>query len=240
MKLLLVLVLLLAPLSISCTEPGQPVDCSDIRLHDSSRPSGVYDIYPLGERYTVQVYCDMDSEGGRWTVIQRRMDGTVNFYRPWNYYKMGFGNATGEYWLGLDIIHILTYKQKYELLVDMEDFEGNKASARYSSFKVDSECDGYVLHVSDFINGGAGDSLTYHNGQKFSTFDKDQDPYSGNCAKKFLGAFWYNQCHFVNVNGVYRWGADDTLYAVGVEWYHWKGGHNYSLKAISMKIRPVQ
>lgn len=35
------------------------------------------------------------------------------------------------------------------------------------------------------------------------------------------------------------WGADGTLFAVGVSWSSWKG-HDYSLKSISMKIRPVQ
>ncbi|XP_070846635.1 microfibril-associated glycoprotein 4-like [Chaetodon trifascialis] len=180
----------------------------------------------------------MESEGGRWTAVQRRMDGSVNFYRPWDQYKMGFGDAAGEYWLGLENIHQLTRGRKYELLVDMEDFEGGKVFARYSSFSVDAECDGYELHVSGFSNGGAGDGMKRHNGRKFSTFDKDQDVWSNNCARSFLGGFWYGSCHSANPNGVYRWGADKTLYAVGVEWKEWKG-HDYSLKAISMKIRPV-
>ncbi|MGU1914730.1 fibrinogen-related protein, partial [Pseudomonas aeruginosa] len=98
---------------------------------------------------------------------------------------------------------------------------------------------GYKLSVSGFINGGAGDSLTYHNGMKFTTFDKDQDSSSRNCARSFLGAFWYNDCHHTNPNGVYRWGADKTISSVGVAWYYWKGW-NYSLKTFSMKIRPVQ
>lgn len=74
---------------------------------------------------------------------------------------------------------------------------------------------------------------------KFTTLDKDQDTWSDNCARKFLGAFWYSDCHSTNPNGVYRWGADGTLFAVGVSWYPWKG-HDYSLKSFSMKIRPVQ
>ncbi|XP_028423225.1 microfibril-associated glycoprotein 4 isoform X2 [Perca flavescens] len=237
MKLVSVFLLLLAPLLTSC-HYHQPVDCSAIYQEDKSKPSGVYTIYPAGERSAVEVYCDMTSEGGRWTVFQRRMDGTVNFYRGWDQYKIGFGNPAGEYWLGLDNIHYLTNNKKSELLVNMEDFEGKKVFARYSSFSVGAECGGFVLSVSGFINGGAGDSLTYHNGQKFSTFDKDQDNNGGNCARSALGAFWYNTCHTANPNGVYRWGADKTLYALGVEWYYWKG-NDYSLKSISMKIRPV-
>ncbi|XP_038591616.1 microfibril-associated glycoprotein 4-like isoform X3 [Micropterus salmoides] len=239
MKLVSVVFLLLAPLLSSCQQLVLPLDCSDIYNHDRSRPSGVYTIYPIGATSAVQVYCDMDSLGGRWTVFQRRMDGTVNFYRGWDQYKLGFGSAAGEYWFGLETLFHLTLRKKYELLVDMEDFSGNKTFARYSSFSIDSESYGYRLNVSGFSNGGAGDSLNTHNGQKFTTFDKDQDSSTRNCARSFLGAFWYNNCHQANPNGVYRWGADSTIYAVGVEWSHWKG-HDYSLKTFSMKIRPVQ
>ncbi|KAM6898092.1 microfibril-associated glycoprotein 4-like [Lycodopsis pacificus] len=231
-------VLLLAPVLTSCMPFVLPLDCSDIHNNDNSRASGVYTIYPIGSTSAVQVYCDMDSLDGRWTVFQRRMDGSVNFYRPWDQYKVGFGSAAGEYWLGLETLFHLTLRKRYELLVDMEDFSGGKASARYSSFSIDPESFGYTLHVSGFSDGGA-DALSTHNGQKFSTFDKDQDEDDRNCARLYLGAFWYSVCHHTNPNGVYRWGADGTIFAVGVEWYQWKG-NNYSLKTISMKIRPVQ
>ncbi|KAJ4947286.1 hypothetical protein JOQ06_009322 [Pogonophryne albipinna] len=84
---------------------------SDIYNNDNTKPSGVYPIYPIGSTSPVQVYCDMDSLGGRWTVFQRRVDGSVNFYRPWDHYKMGFGNAVGEYWLGLENLSRLTLRR---------------------------------------------------------------------------------------------------------------------------------
>ncbi|XP_028424410.1 microfibril-associated glycoprotein 4 [Perca flavescens] len=242
MKLVSVVLLLLAPLLTSCQQLVLPVDCSDIYNNDNSRPSGVYTIYPIGPTSAVQVYCDMVSEGGQWTVFQRRLDGTVNFYRGWDQYKTGFGIAAGEYWLGLESLFYMTQRKRYELLVDMEDFEGNKVFARYSSFSINPESSGYTLNVSGFTDGGAGDSLSYHNGEKFSTFDKDQDSSTTtttNCAKLYLGAFWYKSCYNANPNGVYRWGADSTISGVGVSWHQWKG-INYSLKTISMKIRPVQ
>ncbi|XP_067343804.1 microfibril-associated glycoprotein 4-like isoform X2 [Channa argus] len=219
------LLLVLAPVFSSCLLV-LPLDCTELYNQDNNRPSGIYTIFPIGATSAVQVF-------------QRRMDGSMNFYRPWDQYKMGFGNAAGEYWLGLENLFYMTLRKHYELLVDMEDFSGNKAFARYSSFSIDSEFDGYKLNVSGFTDGGAGDSLTYHSGQKFSTLDKDQDSARGNCARSYLGAFWYKECHYANPNGVYRWGADGTIYAVGVIWRHWKG-YDYSLKSISMKIHPVQ
>ncbi|KAM9425782.1 microfibril-associated glycoprotein 4-like [Pholidichthys leucotaenia] len=228
-----------AALTASPSSGALHLDCSDIHKADSSRPSGVYAVYPIGATSAVQVYCDMDTHGGQWTVFQRRMDGSVNFYRPWDQYKMGFGTATGEYWLGLENLYHLMIKKSYELLVDMEDFEGNNAYARYSSFSIGPESDGYRMNFSGFIDGGARNSLVVHNGMKFSTFDKDQDTWPGNCAKSFMGAFWYENCHDANPNGMYRYGADKTFHAIGVEWNSWKG-RDYSLKSISMKIRPVQ
>ncbi|KAF5889789.1 microfibril-associated glycoprotein 4-like [Clarias magur] len=235
---------LLLPLLVESTPSSQelfPTDCSDVYANGQTL-SGVYTIYPTADT-PVQVYCDMGCRGsptedGNWMVFQRRMDGSVNFYRPWEQYKKGFGNKDGEYWLGLENLYQLTRKRKYELKVDLQDFDGASVYARYSSFSVDSEAEGYKLHVSGFINGGAGDSMATNNGQKFSTLDKDQDSYAeGNCAKSYFGGFWYSQCHNTNPNGIYLWGHD-ARYAIGNVWQHWKGYH-YSLKYIAMKIRPV-
>ncbi|XP_047659201.1 microfibril-associated glycoprotein 4-like isoform X3 [Tachysurus fulvidraco] len=236
---------LLLPLLVVSTPIPQslvPTDCSDV-YNNGQTLSGVYTIYPTADT-PVQVYCDMgcfgsQTEDGKWTVFQKRMDGSVNFYRPWEHYKKGFGNKNGEYWLGLESLYQLTHKRKYELKVDLQDFDGVSVYARYSSFSVESEADGYKLHLSGFINGGAGDSMATNNGQKFSTFDKDQDSNeAGNCAKSYLGGFWYSQCHHTNPNGIYLWGRDATHYAIGNVWQTWKG-YDYGLKYITMKIRPV-
>ncbi|KAF4118020.1 microfibril-associated glycoprotein 4-like [Onychostoma macrolepis] len=237
---IMVFLLALLPAVLGSDCKFMPFDCSDI-FSSGQKISGIFPIYLAGD-VPVWIYCHMISDGkvdnGGWTVIQRRMDGSVNFYQPWDQYKRGFGNVEGEYWLGLENMYKLTSNRKYMLRVDLEDFEGNQAFARYSSFSVGSEADGYRLHVSGFTDGGAGESLTYHNGQKFSTFDKDQDSYEHNCAKLHLGAFWYNICHGTNPNGVYLWGTNTTFFAIGNVWRTWKG-NDVSLKSISMKIKHV-
>jgi len=73
-------------------------------------------------------------------------------------------------------------------------------------------------------------------GMKFSTPDQDNDVWSGSCAVKFKGAWWYESCHNSNLNGRYLRGIH-TSYADGVEWNHWKGQY-YSLRFTEMKIRP--
>ncbi|XP_034766313.2 microfibril-associated glycoprotein 4-like [Acipenser ruthenus] len=220
-----------------------PLDCEDVYTAGNFY-SGVYKIYPAGgPGFPLYVYCDMYTDGGVWTVFQRRQDGSVNFYRGWNDYKLGFGNATGEYWLGLQNIHLLTMNRDYQLRVDLQDFEGKRAYAFYSSFAlsayaISGETDGYTLSVYGFGNGGAGDSLSSHSGRKFSTFDRDQDGASFNCAMEFRGAFWYHDCHSANLNGVYYQG-NSTLHGKGIHWVTWRG-LDYSLKGAEMKIRVLK
>ncbi|XP_069779026.1 microfibril-associated glycoprotein 4-like [Narcine bancroftii] len=215
------------------------LDCVDI-FHQGFHTSGVYPIYPSGPFLPLSVYCDMETDGGGWTVFQRRMDGSVDFYRGWEDYKHGFGKADGEYWLGLQSIHLLTARKKYELRVDLEDFENRTVHATYSEFAVapnaiSAEENGYSLLVQGFSDGGAGDSMSYHNGLKFSTFDKNPQG-STNCAEINQGAFWYKACHMVNLNGLYLRGPHAS-YANGIHWATWSGYH-YSLKAAVMKMRP--
>ena len=87
------------------------------------------------------------------------------------------------------------------------------------------------------LSGNSGDSLTEHRDMPFSTRDQDNDNFISNCAIKYKGAWWYNNCHHSNLNGLYLRGSHST-YADGVNWFHWKG-HYYSLKRTEMKIRPV-
>ena len=82
-------------------------------------------------------------------MFQKRLDGSVDFYLDWAGYKRGFGNLTGEFWLGLDNIHRLTSSGMFKLRVDLEDFEGNSYYAEYDLFKIASEAEKYKLSVGD-------------------------------------------------------------------------------------------
>ena len=181
----------------------------------------------------------MTTDGGGWTVIQKRQDGLVNFYRDWNTYVQGFRcTDEGEYFLGLEKIHQLT-RASSELRIDMTDWSNSAAYAKYSSFAVGDSPSLYTLSVSGY-SGNAGDSLSYHNGMKFSTFDKDNDLWSENCAVTYKGAWWYNVCHLSNLNGAYLGtpsnGGKVATFADGVNWKDWKE-YYYSLKTSVMMVR---
>ncbi|XP_034156389.2 fibrinogen C domain-containing protein 1 isoform X3 [Pangasianodon hypophthalmus] len=225
-----------------CANGSRPRDCSDIHA-SGQREDGVYSVFPTHYPAGFQVYCDMSTDGGGWTVIQRREDGSVNFFRDWDSYREGFGKITGEHWLGLRQIHALSIQANYELRIDLEDFENSTAFAQYDMFgvglfSVDPEDDGYPLTIGDYTAGTAGDSLLKHNGMKFTTKDRDNDHSENNCASFYHGAWWYNSCHMSNLNGQYLHGQH-TSYADGIEWSSWTGWQ-YSLKFTEMKIRPTR
>ncbi|KAL4660779.1 angiopoietin-related protein 2-like [Arapaima gigas] len=206
-------------------------------LEDGHSTSGIYLVKPENANRLMQVWCDQRHDPGGWTVIQRRQDGSVNFFRNWEVYKQGFGNIDGEYWLGLENIYWLTNQGNYKLLVTLEDWSGRKVFAEYASFRLESETEFYKLRVGRY-HGNAGDSLTWHNGKQFTTLDRDHDVYTGNCAHYQKGGWWYNACAHSNLNGVwYRGGHYRSRYQDGVYWAEFRGGA-YSLKRVVMMIRP--
>ena len=117
---------------------------------NGKRLNGVYTINPTGGLGAFDVWCDMTTDGGGWTVFQRRMDGSVNFYRGWTDYENGFGDLNGEFWLGLDKIHRLSLSGQNVLRVDLGDFSNNKRYAVYSTFAVSGETEKYKLTVGSY------------------------------------------------------------------------------------------
>ncbi|XP_061459945.1 tenascin isoform X2 [Rhineura floridana] len=208
-----------------------PRDCSQALLNGVTA-SGLYTIYLNGSKsQPAEVYCDMTSDGGGWIVFLRRQNGKEDFYRNWRTYETGFGNPKDEFWLGLDKLNKITSQGQYELRVDLRD-QGETAYALYDKFLVGNATTRYRLNV-DGYSGTAGDSMTYHNKSRFSTFDKDHDSAITNCALSYKSAFWYKNCHRANLMGVYG----DNKHSQGVNWFHWKG-HEHSIQFAEMKLRP--
>uniref|UniRef100_A0A672JYZ4 Angiopoietin-related protein 1-like n=1 Tax=Sinocyclocheilus grahami TaxID=75366 RepID=A0A672JYZ4_SINGR len=200
--------------------------------------SGTYLLKPDGTETPVQAWCEHDVDRGGWTLIQRRKDGSVNFFRNWDSYKKGFGEVDGEHWLGLENIYNLGKQEDYKLLVELEDWMGKKVYAAYSSFHLEPESQSYRLRLGTY-QGNAGDSLSSHNGKQFTTLDHDNDAFSGNCAHFHKAGWWYSTCGQANLNGVwYSGGVYRSRFQDGIFWADYGGGF-YSMKSVRMMIRPI-
>uniref|UniRef100_G3PTD5 Zmp:0000000846 n=1 Tax=Gasterosteus aculeatus TaxID=69293 RepID=G3PTD5_GASAC len=210
----------------------RPKDCAQVLLNGETS-SGLHTVYVGGEQGPpVQVYCDMTTDGGGWMVFLRRQNGKLDFFRNWKNYTVGFGNMNDEFWLGLSNLHKITNSGHYELRVDLRD-SGESAYAQYDRFTVAEPKTRYKVSVGSY-SGTAGDSMSYHQGRPFSTYDNDNDIAVTNCALSYKGAFWYKNCHRVNLMGKY---GDDS-HSKGINWFHWKA-HEHSIPFAEMKIRPA-
>ena len=205
-----------------------PVDCSEI-FNLGYRCTGVYLVKPKNSTAPFQAFCELSYQG--WTVLMRRFDGSVDFYRNWNDYKKGFGSISEEYWLGNDNINLLTSQKNCELKIEFT-YWANKISyyAEYRRFKIEPESAKYKLHVTGYTGNSGYDGISPHNNRPFSTWDRDNDSYGQNCAQIYKGAFWYNKCHNYCVpTGMYKaaCGGHDCI-----EW-----GSGKALNAVIMKIK---
>ena len=165
-----------------------------------------------------------------WITIQQRLGYTFDWNLPWANYKAGFGSIDADFWLGLEKMHLLTSSQPYRLRVEVQERSTNVwLSAEYWSFKIGDELnDKYRLEMSGY-SGDAGDSLQwegdkfsdgkfgfyYQNGMKFSTYDRENDKCTCNCAENNGGGWWYKSCHVACLTcneGKYEWTLSDRVF----------------------------
>ena len=202
--------------------------------------------FMTGSTAMLTAYCDMDTDGGGWMVIQRRLpNGTVNFTRNWKEYEDGFGDLNGEFWYGLRNIHHLTTRDEVELRIDMVMKEnGENLTWTYQTFQVAGAEAKYRLTIGEGEGQGYY-AMAYHSGSRFSTYDSDNDAWGGNCGYAHQGGWWYKGCYHANLNGPHirptHAGVDQT-YAL-LLWYD--GSESISISSVVMKIRvknciPVQ
>lgn len=194
------------------------------------------------------VFCDMNLQGGGWTVIQRRVDNTTSFDRHRKHYNVGFGDMDGgNFWLGLEKIKRITDTATHELYIGLESFLTGSviAYARYGTFSLGTDTTDYPITISQYDSAStAGDSLTLtngHNGMKFSTPDEDNDSSGSHCASDYNSGWWYNQCHNSHLNGIYYWDGvvpSSQTYKDGIIWDSWLG-QSASMKTVVMAVRPA-
>uniref|UniRef100_A0A8C5EZG3 Angiopoietin like 4 n=1 Tax=Gopherus evgoodei TaxID=1825980 RepID=A0A8C5EZG3_9SAUR len=219
---------------------GHPLqlDCQQLFLA-GERSSGVFQIQPLGSQ-PFKVYCDMTAEGG-WTVIQRRLDGSVDFDQLWEAYRNGFGDLNSDFWLGLEKTYHIVQEGRYNLSIELQDWEGNSQLIQFL-FSLGGENTAYTLSLLGPVSGELENALGDFRQLPFSTRDQDNDfKADTNCAKHLSGGWWFSTCGHANLNGKYFRSIPRQRHErkQGIFWKTWKGRY-YPLKSTTLKIRPAE
>ncbi|XP_053400682.1 ficolin-3-like [Mercenaria mercenaria] len=128
------------------TKTFSETSCKEISESYPSTPSGLYKIRLSESKKTPTVYCDMDTDGGGWTVLQNRYNGTVDFYRNFSEYENGFGALNGEFWLGLKIVQEMTYQGTTEFRLDVTTVDHVTFTETYQNFYL-GKGPHYTLHL---------------------------------------------------------------------------------------------
>uniref|UniRef100_UPI00398E3909 angiopoietin-related protein 4 n=1 Tax=Pristiophorus japonicus TaxID=55135 RepID=UPI00398E3909 len=215
-----------------------PSDCHQLFL-EGQRTTGVYRIQPIGSQ-PFEAFCQMTDEGG-WTMLQRRRDGSVDFDRLWQAYKDGFGNLTGEFWLGLEKLYTVVRQGGYLLRIELEDWENHTEYTEYP-VSLGSEASDYTMTLKSPISGNLKNAISESSGLRFSTRDQDHDlKFNMSCAKHLTGGWWFTTCGQANLNGKYFTSKPLQRHErrQGIFWKPWKG-RNYPLKTTTMMIRPME
>lgn len=215
-----------------------PRDCQEL-FEEGERQSGLFQIQPQGS-LPFLVNCKMTSDGG-WTVIQRRQDGSVDFNQPWEAYKTGFGDPQGEFWLGLEKMHLILGDHDSHLAVQLQDWEGNAKSLQFP-IRLGGEDTAYSLQLTAPMASELGATTMTPSSLSlpFSTWDQDHDLHGDkNCAKSLSGGWWFGNCSHSNLNGQYFHSIPQQRQQrkKGIFWKTWRGRY-YPLQATAMLIQP--
>jgi len=186
-----------------------------------------------------------------WSVIQRRMNGNINFERGWDDYVRGFGSLNGEYWIGLQNIYHLTlqlkkkveetyYVKSPQMRIDLEDWDGIKAFVEHKQFVILSRDGNYAISVNYPMYGTAvlGERSTPLSQVAFSTFDADHDLSLGNVAQEYRSGWWFYVFPAGSLNGPYPQ-RGEVMSASNIRWRYWStiNPNNTALRLTSMKLQ---
>ncbi|KAM6922138.1 angiopoietin-2a [Lycodopsis pacificus] len=217
--------------------PTTFMDCAAV-FKSGNTQSGVYTLTLPNTTVEVKAFCDMETEGGGWTVLQKRFDGHVDFHRTWQEYRKGFGEPSGEFWLGNEFVSRLTIQQSYKLRIQLSDWEGNSGFSQYDQFSLEGEAQNYRIHLKGFSGTAGKISSIGQPGSDFSTKDADNDKCVCKCSQLTTGGWWFDACGPSNLNGMYYQQGQNSNRFNGIKWYYWKGS-GYSLKSTTVMFRPA-
>nr|XP_039265748.1 microfibril-associated glycoprotein 4-like [Styela clava] len=221
---------------------------------DGYTEDGVYRIWLTHGYRFLSVFCDMRTVGAfsqkrGWMVIQKRLNGEVNFDRGWDDYVNGFGFPNMEYWIGLQNMEQLLIQKRIRkgdetnlgLRIDFTDWDGVSAFSETVYFYMNSVIDDFKVTRIGRVQGTAElrRPLASVVGFRFSTHDHNNDiRRDSKCVRDQRGGWWFGSCSYMNMNGIYS-KPKETMSKSKIFVRFWKqlNPNNTALRYVSIKLQ---
>ncbi|KRZ50091.1 O-phosphoseryl-tRNA(Sec) selenium transferase [Trichinella nativa] len=189
------------------------------------------------------VRCDLETDGGGWTIIQRRENPLVDFNGNWAEYRDGFGDEN-DFWIGNEYLHqISNYRLRnggLKLCVELLD-DGNEIHVDcWTHFYVASEYERYLLLLGIYKGSSKYDNFLTSRGRVFATYDNDNSAMPViQCASYWQTGWWMNlQCRPEGTLNLPLQSSLNTPYIEGIFWRTRNQGLKHIVKTV-MRIRPM-
>ncbi|KAI0214699.1 hypothetical protein LSAT2_000175 [Lamellibrachia satsuma] len=219
-------------------------DCADV-LAGGATKSGVYMVWLADTGRQVEVYCDMDTDGGGWlamcfTVVILFCSSTGDAFHS-DHSLLFIDRRCISQW-SFSSVH--RQAMRFTVVILFCSSTGDAFHSGHSLLFIDRRCVSQwsfssvhrqVMRFTVVILfcSSTGDAFGYHRHREF--FTKDDDNKHG-CSNRHQGGWWYGYCVRANLNGRYLRGTY-TSFRNGVYWEDWLAVQ-YSLKYADMKLRP--
>ncbi|XP_052761379.1 microfibril-associated glycoprotein 4-like [Mya arenaria] len=214
-------------------------DCYDIKQQNPDATSGVYNVTLWWSKVSIEVYCDMDTAGGGWTVFQNRFNGSVDFFNDLDAYTNMFGNINSEFWLGLKFIKELADQGEMTLRFDVSAADGTTGYEEWKGFRLAGP-PGYQLFVGGNGTGSALNQSEIFKNDRYFEQSNNGSSFAAResvCGDLDWGGWWFAFCTHINLNGRYL--KPGTISGVGPDcgiiYLSFKGAE--SLKTTRMMLR---
>lgn len=180
----------------------------------------------------IEVVCDGKTDGGDWLLLSRRLSDNSTQFHGHTEPSPGWGNISGDFWLGTDVFHQLTSgSDKMELLIDMRLCDNNRVYRRkYQNFSVGDQKSTFELRLDMDPDEDSQEGLSGSNHNPMTCSYEIGRQHAVSC-------WWWSNRPAVSINAE---AGCDIPPPLNNFWFTRKPQRRFQIRTVEMKIRPMR